>query len=120
MKAFKTFLRRKASPSIDKSGAKPPIFSQRQHIKSKFSLVLTLILIENAGFALRRDKQVSPAFIYEAEGFVLKRFFYLSLFLTYKKKDILYYEYNNEIPFNRRRRCRFRRDSMLVDNVNST
>jgi hypothetical protein len=33
--------------------------SQRQKI-----LTLTLILIENAGF--------SPAFIYEAEGFVLK------------------------------------------------
>jgi hypothetical protein len=28
-------------------------------------LILILVLIENAGFALRRDKQVSPAFIYE-------------------------------------------------------
>jgi len=33
--------------------------------EAKQSSVLTLILIENAGF--------SPAFIYEAEGFVLKR-----------------------------------------------
>ena len=35
IKVFKVFFRRKASPFIDKSGAKPPIFSQNQHIKSK-------------------------------------------------------------------------------------
>jgi len=60
-KIFKSFFRRKASPSIDSSGAKPPNFSQLQRQK-----ILTLTLIENAGH--------SPAFIYEAEGFVLKRF----------------------------------------------
>jgi len=60
---IKIFFRRKASPSIDSSGAKPPNFSQLQSQRQK---ILTLILIENAGF--------SPAFIYEAEGFVLKRF----------------------------------------------
>jgi len=61
---IKIIFRRKATPSIDKSGAKPPIFSQSQHQSQRQNL-LTLILIENAGF--------SPAFIYEAEGFVLKR-----------------------------------------------
>jgi hypothetical protein len=60
---IKFFFRRKATPSIDKSGAKPPIFSQQQS-QSQRQKILTLILIENAGF--------SPAFIYEAEGFVLK------------------------------------------------
>jgi len=54
------FLDGRLSPSIDSSGAKPPNFSQSQHQK-----ILTLILTENAGH--------SPAFIYEAEGFVLKR-----------------------------------------------
>jgi len=58
---IKVFFRRKASPSIDSSGAKPPNFSQSQK-KKPFLVTLTLILIENAGF--------SPAFIYEAEGFV--------------------------------------------------
>jgi len=60
-KVFKIFFRRKASPFIDKSGAKPPIFSQNQHQSQKKGFFL-LILTENAGF--------SPAFIYEAEGFV--------------------------------------------------
>jgi len=57
IKSIKIIFRRKASPSIDSSGAKPPNFSQRQK-------TLTLPLTENAGH--------SPAFIYEAEGFVLK------------------------------------------------
>jgi len=100
IKVFKVkfIFRRKASPFIDKSGAKPPIFSQRQSQSQKTGLLrrfaprndrhwlrrdkhgaseakqlvylgeanpenlLTLTLTENAGF--------SPAFIYEAEGFV--------------------------------------------------
>jgi hypothetical protein len=57
-KSLNSFLdERRYAPFIDSSGAKPPNFSQRQK-----TLTLILILIENAGF--------SPAFIYEAEGFV--------------------------------------------------
>jgi len=67
---IKIFFRRKATPSIDKSGAKPPIFSQSQK-KKAFFLILTLILTENAG--------LSPAFIYETEGFVLKRFIFFNV-----------------------------------------
>jgi len=36
IKVFKVFFRRKASPFIDKSGAKPPIFSQSQKKKAFF------------------------------------------------------------------------------------
>jgi len=85
---IKCFFRRKASPSIDKCGAKPRIFSQLQSqnkgnsgvsslrlrsgsfkvtsLSDPSGCMVVLILIENAGH--------SPAFIYEAEGFVLKRF----------------------------------------------
>jgi hypothetical protein len=47
---IKCFLRRKASPSIDKCGAKPRIFSQNQSQRqSQRLLTLTLQLTENAG-----------------------------------------------------------------------
>jgi hypothetical protein len=44
---IKFFFRRKASPSIDKYGAKPRIFSQRQRQQQRqHQKILTLILIE--------------------------------------------------------------------------
>jgi hypothetical protein len=47
--------------------SKPYLDGRLRLLKKKaFFVTLTLILTENAGF--------SPAFIYEAEGFVLKRF----------------------------------------------
>jgi hypothetical protein len=50
-------------------GLNPRIFSQLPSQRQKhLTLTLLLTLTENAGF--------SPAFIYEAEGFVLKRFIF--------------------------------------------
>jgi len=106
IKSFKIkfFFRRKATPSIDSSGAKPPNFSQNQR-QSQRQKILNLILIELVylGEAKMRGSAphlsmkpkasskkefefefdfkefdfkafwFSPAFIYEAEGFVLKR-----------------------------------------------
>ena len=64
---------------IDKSGAKPPIFSQSQK-KKAFFVTLTLILIENAGFAFGEINKLAPHLSMKGEAFRLK----MNLFISAK------------------------------------